>query len=370
MINEKRLIDTFIEMVEISSESFNEKAMMEYVAAKMKNLGMKVDFDKAGEKAGSNGTNVYGYFEGNSALDSIVLSAHMDTVKPGNNVKVVVDGDIIKTDGTTILGGDDKSGIAIVLECLETIIENNLDSRSVECVFTICEEVGLLGGKELDYSKIKSKQAIVFDSGGDIGLITVQAPGQYKITGNFKGVSAHAGIEPEKGINAIQVAAHAIENMPLLRIDEETTANVGLFNAGVATNIVTPEATIVCEARSTNADKLEAQVAAMVKSMEDAAKDYNTTVDVEVIKAYDPYVIAPDAKVVTDFSKAIELCGLVAKLVPSGGGSDSNSFNKNGIVSIVTSTGMKNVHTLDECISKSDMIACAQVLLKYLYEVK
>ncbi len=370
MINENRLIDTFIEMVEISSESFNEKDMMDYVVAKLKQLGMRVDFDKAGEIVGSNGTNIYGYFDGNSDLEPVILSAHMDTVKPGNNVKVVIDGDIIKTDGTTVLGGDDKSGIAIALECLETIVENNLDSRPVEVVFTICEEVGLLGGKNLDYSKINGKQAIVFDSGGEIGLITVQAPGQYKITGKFVGVPAHAGLEPEKGINAIQVAAHAIENMPLLRIDEETTANVGFFNAGVATNIVTPEATVVCEARSTNADKLEAQVQAMVKSMEDAAAKYKTTVDVETVKAYEPYLIASDAKIVTDFSKAFELCGVEAKLVPSGGGSDSNSFNNNGITSIVTSTGMSKVHTTDEFIKKSDMILCAKALLKYLNEVK
>ncbi len=370
MINENRLVKTFIEMVEINSESFEEKEMMEYVEKKLKKLGMRVDFDNAGEIVGSNATNIYGYYEGNNELSPIVLSAHMDTVKPGNNVKVVIDGDVIKTDGTTVLGGDDKSGIAIALECLETIVENNLDSRPVEVVFTICEEVGLLGGKHVDYSKISAKNAIVFDSGGEIGLITVQAPGQYKITGSFKGVPAHAGIEPEKGINAIQVAAHAIENMPLLRIDSETTANVGFFNAGVATNIVTPEAVVICEARSTNASKLDAQVKAMVKSMEDAASKYNTTVDVETVKAYDPYVISSDEKIVADFSKAFELCGVDAKLVPSGGGSDSNSFNKNGITSIVTSTGMSKVHTTDEFIKKSDMILCAKALLAYLHEVK
>ncbi len=370
MINENRLIETFIEMVKISSESFNEKNMMDYIALKLKKMGMRVDFDDAGQKVSSNGTNIYGYYQGDSSLDPVILSAHMDTVKPGCDINVIVDGDIIKTDGNTILGGDDKSGIAIVLECLETIIEKNLDARSVEVVFTICEEVGLLGGKHIDYSKLKSKQAIVFDSGGDIGLITVQAPGQYKITGKFQGVPAHAGLEPEKGISAIQVAADAITNMPLLRIDEETTANVGFFNAGVATNIVTPEAIIVCEARSTDANKLELQVQNMTKVMEDSAKKFNTTVSIETVKAYDPYSISSDEKIVRDLSKAFEVCNIKANLVPSGGGSDSNSFNKNGVTSIVTSTGMSKVHTTEEYIKKSDMITCAKSLLVYLHEIK
>ncbi len=370
MINEQRLIKNFIEMAEISSESFNEKEMMEYVVTKLEQLGMRVEFDKAGETVNSNATNVYGFYQGNGNLDPIILSAHMDTVKPGNNVKVIVDGDIIKTDGTTILGGDDKSGIAVILECIETIVENNLDSRPIEVLFTICEEVGLLGGKQADFSKLKGKDAIIFDSGGPIGTITTIAPGQYVLSATFKGVSAHAGLEPEKGINAIQVAASAINNMNLLRIDEETTANVGKFHAGEATNIVTPKAEVVFEVRSLNIEKLNRQADYMIKCMEDAASSFNTTVDIVKRKSYEPYNIDETANIVQKFSKAFELCDITPSIVSSGGGSDANNFNANGITAVVASTGMEKVHTLNEYIKKSDLIMCANSLLKLLYEVK
>ncbi len=198
----------------------------------MEKIGLEVYMDDAGEKVGSNSGNLIGKLRGNTDGETILFSAHMDTVSPGIGIKPIIKDGVIYSDGTTILGGDDKAGIAAILEAIEIIVENNIPHGDIEVVFSIFEEGGLFGAKNLDYTKLNAKVGFVLDSGGEPGQIIVQGPAQNKINAKFIGKEAHAGVAPENGISAIQIAAEAISNMKLLRIDEETTANIGYILVG------------------------------------------------------------------------------------------------------------------------------------------
>ena len=215
-MNTQRLVDTFLKYVQIDSESFNEADMAKAVAEDLKEIGCDVYTDNCAEIIGGNGSNVYAVLPAEkSDKEPILFSAHMDTVSPGKNVKPVIENGVIRSDGTTVLGSDDKSGIAAVIEALRTIKEENIPHPQIEVVFTVCEEQGLLGSKNLDYSRITAKKCAVLDSSGDAGKIIIGAPGQAKLKGYFVGRSAHAGVSPQDGVSAVQVAAEAVSRMKL-----------------------------------------------------------------------------------------------------------------------------------------------------------
>ncbi|MDL2211890.1 M20/M25/M40 family metallo-hydrolase, partial [Erysipelotrichaceae bacterium OttesenSCG-928-M19] len=365
MINKERMINNFLDYVQIDSETKNEKEMCDYITKKMRDLGFEVTTDNAGEKIDSNGYNVCIKYPGDSSKDPILLSAHLDTVTPGNGIKPIVDGDIIKTDGTTILGGDDKAGVAIIVECLEAIKENNVSSRPIEAVFSIYEEGGLKGAKEFDTSTLKAKEGIVIDSGGPIGSIVTLAPAQDVINVDVYGKAAHAGMEPEAGVSAIQIAAKALENMKLYRIDEETTANFGIISGGSATNIITDHVHLVGETRSLNIDKITNQTESMKQAFENAAKELGGSVKFDAVRVYNPIKADENSKIIKDLKVAFEETGFTPQCVPTGGGSDTNVYAEKGINCVNISCGMSAVHTTDEFIKISDIDGCARALYAF-----
>lgn len=348
MIDKERLLSTFMEYVRISSESMNEGDMSKRLVKDLKSLGFDAYEDTAGEKVGSTGNNVYCFIPGEIDKEPLLFSAHMDTVKPGVGIIPIIQDGYVKSEGNTILGGDNKAGITAIMEALRTIKDNNTAHRPIEVVITIGEESGLLGAKSLDYSTIKSKKAIVLDTGGNVGKIVVQAPGQAQINAKIIGKAAHAGNAPESGISAIMVGAEAIQNMKLLRVDEETTANIGTFKAEGATNIVAPELIIKAEARSLNRDKLDAQVDHMVKCLEDAGEKYGAKVECLVEVSYYSFSIDKDNELVNEVEKACHRLGYPVSKVSAGGGSDANIYNGNGIQAINLGNGTELVHTTDE----------------------
>ena len=285
-MNQTRLVERFMSYVRIDSETFNEGAFDDFLFSVLTELGFEVSKDDAGEKIGSNGYNIYAYKAGSLDAAPIAFSCHTDTVTPGIGIEPILDNGVIRSAGDTILASDDKAGIAAIIEAFVQIQEEQLAHRPVEIIFTIAEEGGLRGAKNLDYDRIRSKKAVILDSSGSVGNIVVQAPAQDKIFATFHGKPAHAGIEPEKGISAIMVAAEAISKLKLLRIDEETTANIGTLKAESATNIVCPKAELIAESRSLNNEKLKAQSDHMVACMQAAAEAYGTTVDVKVETNY------------------------------------------------------------------------------------
>lgn len=363
-INNERLVDHFIELVKIDSESGNEKRIAETLAEQLGMLGFSVHSLPVPADI-SNGFNIYARMEG-TLDDSVVLSCHMDTVTPGVGIEPVIEDGIIRSKGNTILGGDDKSGIAAIMEAVRTIKEENLAHKTIELAFTVFEEGGLKGSSHYDMSYIKSNKGIVLDTGGVIGTIITSAPGQQKITCNIKGRAAHAGLTPEAGISAAQVAAEAITKMKLLRIDDETTANIGFVNGGMATNIVMPELTVVAEARSLRIEKLNAQVEHMIQIFEAAAETFGAEVEIESVRAYDAFVIEDTHPHVEDLKATFAALGHEPVTKSTGGGSDANNFNAKGLTTLNISTGMSKVHTTDEFIAIDDLVKVSEVLKHYL----
>jgi len=370
MINEKRLIESFMELVRIDSVSGGEKEVADFLVKKLKGLGLEVTVDQAGEKVKSNSGNIIARFKGNiKEATPIMFSAHMDTVVPGKNIKPVCEGDKILSSGKTILGADDKAAIAALLEALHILKENNIPCGDIEIVFSICEEIGLLGAKNLDIFSLNAQMGFVLDAGGQVGKIITTAPSQNSLQIIIYGKSAHAGSNPEEGINAIQVAGFALSRMKLGRIDEETTANIGIISGGKATNIVPDKVTLKGEVRSRNEEKLEKYTERLKKITEDTAREFKAKAEIKINREYYCYNLSTDNQVVKIAMKAAKDMGLQPELCPSGGGSDANVFNKKGFPSVVLAIGMEKVHTVDEYILVKSLKKTAEYVLSIINTV-
>ena len=285
MVNEKRLVESFMELVKIDSISREERNLADFLIEKLEDLGLEVIVHQAGDKVKSNCGNIIARFKGNiKEVTPIMFSAHMDTVIPGKNINPLLKGEKIVSSGKTILGADDKAAIAALLEALHIIKEKNISHGGIEIVFTICEEIGLKGAKNLDISELKSQIGFVLDAGGRVGKIITTAPSQNSREITIYGKAAHAGSNPEEGINAIQVAGFALSRMKLGRIDEETTANIGIISGGKATNIIPDEVTLEGEVRSRKEEKLEKYTEQLKKITEDTAQEFSAKAEVKINK--------------------------------------------------------------------------------------
>ncbi|MFA6451276.1 MAG: M20/M25/M40 family metallo-hydrolase, partial [bacterium] len=288
-------------------------------------------------------------------LPAIMLNAHMDTVKPGIGVKPVIDGDMIKASGDTILGGDDKAGVAIILEIARILKEEKIPHGDLLIVMTVAEEIGIKGAGALDPKYLKADFGYTLDCTGTAGGIFVASPTHDKIEARITGRAAHAGIEPEKGISAILTASKAISKMKLGRIDDETTANVGVIRGGRATNIIPDSVLIEAEARSHNTAKLDEQVAMMRGALETAASEAGAQIDLKIIREYQNYKLTEDMPVIKVAQAVARSIGIEPILKTSGGGSDANIFNAHGLPTAPLGTAMHNCHTMDEDISISEL---------------
>lgn len=375
MINQERIKNLLLELVQIDSVSREERDVAERIKSYCEELGAEVFIDGAGEQVGGNSGNVIARFPGTiPTAEPIMMSAHMDTVVPGKGVKPIVDGDIIRTDGSTVLGGDDKSGCSVIIETIRCLHEQSIPHAPIDAVFSICEEVGLLGAKHLDMSKVRAKYGIVFDS-DDPGFLFTKGPSADHFEIKIHGLESHAGVAPEQGISAIRIAAEAISAMKLFRIDDETTANIGVIRGGEATNIITNLVTLRGEARSLDDAKLDAQTRHIIKCCEDAAAKYEVTVDGVTTKArveshvtreYHAMDVSDDSRVVKLVKEAAARMGLEVKTLASGGGCDANIFNKRGIECANLGTGMRAIHTVKEWLDVKDMYASAEITLEIM----
>lgn len=361
-MNKDRIVNKFLDHVKIYSPSLEERDYAKVLKKELEDLGFDVYEDDVGEKVGSNSGNLIGYLKGTKDAEPIMLCAHMDTVTPCKNIEPIIEDGIIKSKGNTILSADDKAGIVAILEGIRYVKENNISYGDIEVVFTIGEEIGLLGSKNLDYSKIKSKNAIILDSGGPVGGVIVQGPAQAEISAKFHGKAAHAGLNPEKGISAIQVASRAIDSMKLLRIDEETTANVGTIKGGAATNIVADYTEVMFEARSLNDEKLKNQVDHMVDTLSKAGEDFGAKVDIEVEDTYPTFHLEENHPILTLIKDAMDKIGVEYNPTSTGGGSDTNIFNGKGVNAATLAIGMYNAHGTDEYISVEDLVKSTELV--------
>lgn len=370
LINQERLVKEFIELVKVDSETKFEREIADVLKKKFRDLGIDVIEDDTTGKSGHGAGNLICTLNGTKDnVDTIYFTSHMDTVVPGNNVQPFIEDDYIKTDGKTILGADDKAGLAVMLEAVKVLKENNIEHGTIQFIITVGEESGLKGAKELDPSLIKAKYGYALDSDGEVGNIIVAAPTQAKVNAVIKGKTAHAGVAPEKGVSAITIAARAISKMPLGRIDDETTANIGRFAGGTQTNIVCDHVEILAEARSLVAEKMELQAKKMRQAFEEVAENMGGEAIVEVEVMYPGFKFGESDHVVQVAKQAIKTIGREPKLQTSGGGSDANVIAGHGIPTVNLAVGYEDIHTTNEKMPIGELVKTAELVTAIIKQV-
>lgn len=372
MIKEERLAETFKSLVQIDSESKNEAEMARELGYILESMGAEVQTDPAGDLIGGDCGNLIARFKGNVQAPVLLFSAHMDTVAPGKGIRPRLEEGVFTSDGTTVLGADDKSAIAILLECLRALQENDLPHGPIELVFTVAEEMGLLGAKHLDFDRLTAQYGYVLDT-TDTEVLVNQAPGANRFEIQVHGKDAHAGTAPEKGINAIHLAAKALAELQIGRIDAETTCNIGVIEGGIAGNIVPKLVKLQGEVRSHDTDKLEAVTEDIRGAFRQVVQIHQAetgedlpSVDMRVENDFSRTHIPTDHPVVTLALQAAKNLDRSLELKTTGGGADANIFFEKGIMTGVLGTGMRDMHTVRESIALADMTRTARLVLEII----
>jgi tripeptide aminopeptidase len=374
-INRERLASVFTTLCEIDSPSKQEGRVAAYLKSLFTDMGAEVLEDGSAEKTGSDCGNLFVRFPaGGLEKEPVFFNCHMDTVLPAIGVKVRREGEIFTSAGNTVLGSDDKAGIAALIEVMRTLREKNIPYGPVEYVFTTCEEVGLLGVKALDPSFIHARIGYALDSSG-MNRVILGAPAANRIKAEIKGIAAHAGLSPEKGINAIHLAATALARLKLGRLDAESTANIGLIAGGAATNII-PESVVVKGEVRSHTVKLLAEYTEQIRSTfqetidswtdPDGAVEGRPSLDFKIIDDYPVMKLAKDSAVIKRVEAAATSLNRKLDYVVAGGGSDANIFNSYSLQCAILSTGMDKVHSTQETIKLSDMAVTAELILAIL----
>ncbi len=375
MIQADRLADTFISLVKIDSVSRNEAEIAGFLKTKLEELGASVVMDDAAEAIGGACGNMVAKFSGTRDVPPLLLNAHMDRVEPGVGIEPVLKDGVFTSAGDTILGSDDKSAIAALLEVLTVIKDADIPHGPLEIVLTVAEEIGLVGAKHMDFSLISAPYGYSLDAWDVDGIVT-RSPSANRIEFDIHGRDAHAGAKPEDGVNAILIAARAMAGLELGRIDDETTCNIGLIKGGVATNIVPSLVEIRGEARSRDAAKLDEVTKKIVAAFENAVEEERKKsqdqgddlprLETRVESDFKAIDVPDDHPVVTLAMEAAKRLGRELKTKPTGGGADANMFFAKGIITGVLGTGMSDVHTVRESVSLEDMTKCAELVLEII----
>ena len=356
MIDRDRLVKTFCDLVQIDSPSGEEEAVAVELTRRLEELGLTTERDDYGNLIARDGGE-----------NPLLVSAHMDTVEPGRGIKPKVEGDRIDSDGTTILGGDCKCGVSAILEALESIKEDGISRLPVEVVLTREEEPGLVGAHKLDYSRISATEAIVFDGEGPPSRITSTAPTYVAFTVEVTGRSAHAGMEPEKGLSAIRIASELITRLPQGRLDDETTFNVGTIEGGSVRNAVPGGTVLTGEFRSRNLETLDDMRLQLAGAMTDVRAMFpDAVIEDRLHTQFEAYTLTEDDSAVARVIKALRSLGLEHTMAPSGGGSDGNVFRQRGIKSVVVGMGDHSMHTVREYVTIPDLVDTARLAQELL----
>ena len=351
MIDRDRLVKTFCDLVRIDSPSGEEDAAAIDLMERLRALGFSPVRDDYG--------NVVASDDGPNPL---LLSAHLDTVEPGRGIEPIIDADRIVTDGTTILGGDCKAGVAAILEALTSIREDGTAHRPIEVAFTREEEIGLVGARNLDFSKIAAKEAVVFDGEGPPSQITSASPTYIGFDIEITGRAAHAGVEPEKGLSAIEIAAAIISKLPQGRLDPESTFNIGTIEGGTVRNAVPESTTVRGEFRSRNLETLDSirlQLSETISSVRGAFPQ--ATIEDHLHTEFETYTLTDDDPATSLVTAALRSLGLEPSMQPSGGGTDGNIFRRRGISAVVVGMADHDMHTVRESVTIPDLVDAAHL---------
>jgi tripeptide aminopeptidase len=357
------VVDLFTELAAVPSPPGEERQVADLVIRYLHDLGLPVDEDDAGAKVGSNMGNVYCRLEPTDGGTPIFLCAHLDTVPPDGPIEPVIDDGVVRNAAGTILGADNKSAVAAMLEGARRVLAENRRHGGIELLFTPKEEVGLLGAAAFDHERLRARVGYVYDQAAPIGDVILGAPHSQAMQVRFHGRAAHSGMYPEEGRSAIAAASRAVADLRLGRLDEETTANVGLIQGGTAGNIIPEWCTLDAEARSHDERKLADLVQEMVDAFSFAAGLEDCEVETKVSKSYRGYRFKRDDSVVRIAHAALERTGYTPTYGLSGGAADANVFNERGLACLNLANGMQDIHTPDERIAVADLEGMVEVTL-------
>ncbi len=366
MIDAHRVESTLLRLLRTPSATGEEREVADLVRARLETLGATVDEDGAAAAVGGNCGNLIARLPGTVEAPAIFLNAHLDTVQRTDGLEPVVEHGLVRSGGATILGADDKAGVTAIVEGVAAAVAAGWPRPPLEIVFTVAEETGLHGARALDLSGLTATRGFVFDGGTPLGEMTVSAPTQTNLAIALHGVAAHAGVEPENGVNAIACAATAITRCRQGRIDHETTCNLGVIEGGRATNIVPDLCRIKAEARSRDTDKLARQVHHVRDCFETAAAEFGCRLELVERESYRGFRIQPDEPVARMATEAVRAAGLAPSFADGGGGSDANIFNAGGLRCILMACGERDPHTTRESVAVADVVAAARVVAELL----
>jgi tripeptide aminopeptidase len=366
------LLPFFLELTAIASPPGAERPVADRVIEYLRELGLEPSEDDAGTRIDASAGNVLAALEptGADGGTPLFLCAHLDTVPPDGPIEPVVEDGVVRNDGGTILGADNKASVAAMLEAVRRCVEERRPHAGIELLFTPKEEVGLLGAAAFDADRLRARVGYVYDQAAPIGDVILGAPYARAMEVRFRGRAAHSGMYPEEGRSAIVAAARAITDLRLGRIDEETSANVGTIAGGTAGNIIPEECTLLAEARSHDERKLADLVQEMLESFAFAATLAECEVETQLKKTYRGYRFRPDDLPVALARKALQRCGFEPRLGLSGGGADANVFNERGLECVNLANGMLDIHTPSERISVSDLESMVEVTLALFDEAR
>lgn len=359
----KRITDEFLELVSVDSESLAERVMADRLTEKLKKIGFEVTEDDAGSKIGGNAGNLFATIRGDIPGKPILLAGHMDTVAPGRSKKPVLHpGGKITSDGTTVLGADDMAAVTEILSGIRAVREAGVPHRDIEVLFTAAEEPFGLGSGAFDYSKVQAGSAYVLDATGPVGTVIVKAPTILSFSVRVKGRGAHAGFEPEKGINAIKIASLAIAGIEQGRIDHDTTLNIGLIEGGSVVNAVPAECRVFGEIRSYDHGKALSALSRVESAFRKEAGKLAADIEAEYTVKLRAYETQADSDTVVLAKRSISLLGIEPVLSKTFGGSDNNNLAAHGIEGVVLSCGMYDPHTVKEYTNVSDLTEGAKLV--------
>ncbi len=360
---EERIRREFATMVGFDSASLNERACADWLRARLEELGFEVEEDDAGKALGGNAGNLHAWLPGTTNEDPILLCGHMDVVEPGCGKRAIFHEDgRITSDGTTVLGADDIAAIVEILEGVRATLASGRKHRGIEILFCVDEEAYDGGSRVFDYHSLRSREAYVLDVAGAPGTAAIAAPTLISFTATVTGKAAHAGFEPEVGINAIACAASAISGLMQGHLNDHTTLNIGTITGGAQANVVSERCVCTGEIRSSNHDEALKTVEDVRRAFDTAAEHYGAQVRIESEVRIKAYRTSTDATCVKRFQAACQTLGLEGALIETFGGSDNNSLAEHGIEGIVLSCGFINPHSTTEYVRMHDLLIGAKLV--------
>jgi len=362
-ISPKCLVEIFVDLVNISATAKQEKPVADYIRTFLEKLDIRTCEDKTGELIGGNTGNIIATIGNHqNGVPDFALVSHMDTVKPTAGIRPQINNDRITTDGRTILGADNRAGIALILSLVEHLYQEKIKHHPFEVIFTVGEETGLYGSTNLDLDIVKSRVAYILDSSADPGYFVYAAPGAIDFHIDFEGKGSHAAVNPEQGINAIKMAADLIQGVQLGKVDENTTINFGKIHGGEANNVVPPYVNLTGEIRSFYRENIDNYYATFEKQLEDVRQKYSGKCFIKRQEAFPGFILDQKSEPIRRLSNSLKAVGLAPYPIKYYGGSDANVLNNRGITAIDLGIGAKNPHSVDEYIKISDMVSIGRLI--------